>query len=74
MLQVNRIAQSIRRLRPDVFVVEPPDLREAVIRLLLGARSVDGPSVSGAGGTTTRLNDEAAESVPLDLTPLGSDT
>ena len=38
-------ARMIAEQGPDVLVVEPPDLREAVIRLLVGARSTDGPAL-----------------------------
>lgn len=41
-------ARMIAEQGPDVFVIEPPDLRESVIRLLLGAMSSDGPAVHGA--------------------------
>jgi proteasome accessory factor B len=41
-------ARMIAEQGPDVFVIEPPDLRESVIRLLLGAMSSDGPALHGA--------------------------
>jgi proteasome accessory factor B len=41
-------ARTIAEQGPDVFVVEPPDLRESVIRLLLGAMSSDGPALQNA--------------------------
>ncbi len=41
-------ARMIAEQGPDVFVIEPPDLRESVIRLLLGAMSCDGPALSDA--------------------------
>ena len=39
-------ARMIAAQGPDVMVTEPPDLREAVIRLLTGARSSTGPGAS----------------------------
>ncbi len=45
-------ARMIAEHGPDVFVADPPDLREAVIRLLVGARSSDGPPDDSARGTS----------------------
>jgi proteasome accessory factor B len=59
-------ARMIAEQGPDVLVVEPPDLREAVIRLLVGARSSDGPALSGATGNAVRLSDEVARPITLD--------
>ncbi len=62
-------ARMIAEQGPDVLVVEPPDLREAVIRLLVGARSTDGPALTGASGNPVRLSDEvASRPVILDAT------
>lgn len=66
-------ARMIAEQGPDVLVVEPPDLREAVIRLLVGARSTDGPALTGAPGNPVRLSDEVARpAVILDPTQQGS--
>jgi len=59
-------ARMIAEQGPDVLVVEPPDLREAVIRLLVGARSSDGPALTGATGNAVRLSDEVARPITLD--------
>ena len=44
-------ARMIAEHGPDVFVADPPDLREAVIRLLVGAGSSDAPPDDSARGT-----------------------
>jgi hypothetical protein len=59
-------ARMIAEQGPDVLVVEPADLREAVIRLLVGARSSDGPALTGAAGNAVRLSDEVARPITLD--------
>lgn len=41
-------ARMIAEQGPDVFVIDPPDLRESVIRLLLGAMSAAGPALGNA--------------------------
>lgn len=52
-------ARMIAEHGPDVFVVDPPDLREAVIRLLVGAGSSDAPPDDSARGTSiSRPQDE----------------
>ena len=61
-------ARMIAEQGPDVLVVEPPDLRESVIRLLVGARSSDGPALTGATGNPIRLTDEARPTIKLDAT------
>lgn len=38
-------ARMIAEQGPDVVVIEPPDLRESVIRLLVGAMSSNGPAL-----------------------------
>ncbi len=42
-------ARTVAEQGPDVYVVEPEDLRDAVIRMLVGARSSDGPAVGDSG-------------------------
>ncbi len=60
-------ARTIAEQGPDVVVVEPPDLREAVIRLLLGALSAgDGGSTSFGAGFEPAEAAEAAEAVSWD--------
>ena len=58
-------ARMIAEHGPDVFVVDPPDLREAVIRLLVGAGSTDEPAGDSARGTSIARLDEG-EPVLLD--------
>jgi predicted DNA-binding transcriptional regulator YafY len=61
-------ARMIAEQGPDVLVVEPADLRESVIRLLVGARSSEGPALTGATGNQVRLSDEVARPITLDAT------
>ena len=63
-------ARMIAEHGPDVFVAAPPDLREAVIRLLVGARSSDGPPGNSARGTSiSDVRREESEPVLLDAAP-----
>ena len=63
-------ARMIAEHGPDVFVAAPPDLREAVIRLLVGARSSDGPPGDSARGTSiSDVRREESEPVRLDAAP-----
>lgn len=44
-------ARTIAGQGPDAVVLDPPDLREAVVRLLVGARSSDDPAADSATGS-----------------------
>ena len=59
-------ARLIAEHGPDVFVAEPPDLREAVIRLLVGARSSDAPDDSARGTSISGSRPRESEPVLLD--------
>ena len=68
-------ARMIAEHGPDVFVAAPPDLREAVIRLLVGARSSDGPPGNSARGTSiSDVRRQESEPVLLDAASAGEPT
>ena len=58
-------ARMIAANGPDVVVADPPDLRDAVVRLLVGAHSSDAPPQEGAAGIMMT----AAAPVLLDRPP-----
>ncbi|MET3805188.1 putative DNA-binding transcriptional regulator YafY [Nakamurella sp. UYEF19] len=45
-------ARTIAEQGPEVMVIDPPDLREAVIRLLVGAVGTDGPALNNSNTDT----------------------